>query len=163
MFGYLETLSSAFASGWASYSSGRPSSVYAVLGTEILGLAVADRDRRDLVAQAERLGGRAGCFFMVFNRSVTPEEQDNISIRVINSEFTLRRLSDIKRDPYPLRQIFIFGSPRSGSSEWAPRWQKPSNYPGSGNSTPPPCLPIPPPNFPATPPPKKITAFPGRV
>lgn len=114
--GYLEGLSSAFVNGWAAYTDGAPSHVYALLGTEILGSSVADQIRADLTHQAKQTGLQAGGFFILFNRPVTLEEQQRVTVRAINAEQQLARLPELKVDRGPAYPLFVVGSPRSGTS-----------------------------------------------
>ncbi len=115
--GYLEAISAAFASGWAEYEAGAPVGVLAFLDDEMLGLATADGIRPDLQYAAEQGGFQAGGFCILFHRILSAAERDQVRVRVITASLPLQRLPDIRLDPYPLRRVFILGSPRSGTSE----------------------------------------------
>jgi len=116
MRGYLEALSSTFALGWAEYTAGAPSYVFAQLDGEILGFARADESRGDLKYAAQTEGLLAGGFFLVLNRAVTAEEQARLTLQVAGSPDPLLRLPKLKVPSLPVYPVFVVGSPRCGTS-----------------------------------------------
>jgi hypothetical protein len=117
MRGFLEAVSPAFANGWAGYVGGAPAYVHAVLDGEILGAARANGERPDLMEAAARENFSAGAYMILFNRTSPPEQQARVQIHAINQDGPLPRLPDLQTDIWPIRQIFILGSPRCGTSE----------------------------------------------
>lgn len=115
--GYVETLSPEFAAGWARYTEGVPSHVYALLDGRVVGTAVADEVRGDLGVVAAEQGWRAGGFLIVFARGFSAEERARVFVHVIGATTPLARSSNMRLDRDPLVQIFVLGSPRSGTSE----------------------------------------------
>ena len=117
MRGFLEAVSPAFANGWAVHVGGAPAYAYAALDGEILGTARADGNRPDLMEVAARETFAAGAFMILFDRLVAPAEQARVEVHTINQPGPLPRLGELPGDTWPLQQIFILGSPRSGTSE----------------------------------------------
>jgi hypothetical protein len=117
MSGYVEALSTVYAAGWVPYRSGAPTGVRAMLGDEMIGMAAADGARADLQYAAEQGRFLAGGFFILFHRAISPAERDQLTVHALNEGGEVPRLPDIRIDRFPLRQIFVLGSPRSGTSE----------------------------------------------
>jgi hypothetical protein len=117
--GYLETVECGCAGGWAAYNEGGPANVYAVLGKEMLGAAVADVKREDVEAAMAPHNMLAGGFLIFFNRELSPDEQAHVSVKVLGAAEPLRRVQDPQPEQAAMPAafpVFIVGSPRSGTS-----------------------------------------------
>jgi hypothetical protein len=120
--GYLEAVEPGSALGWATYAEGAPANVYAMLGHEMLGAAIADLIRTDAEASLAVHNVRGGGFLIVFNRELSPQEQARVSVTVLGGAAPLLRLPGAAPEPEPEEElplafpVFIVGSPRSGTS-----------------------------------------------
>ncbi len=120
--GYLEAVKPGSAHGWATYGEGGPANVYAMLGNEMLGAAIADLIRTDAEASLAVHNVRGGGFRIVFNRDLSPQEQARVSVTVLGGAGPLLRLPGAQPEPEPEEElppafpVFIVGSPRSGTS-----------------------------------------------
>ena len=117
--GLVEVVSRNFATGWARSFDGAPAHVYASLGKKILGWAVAEIARQDLIPATKEDGdqelGRG--FIVVFDMPIEPMSLKEVSLTLLENATNIphgRRVKYDERDPV---QIFILGSPRSGTSE----------------------------------------------
>jgi len=115
--GKVELLSTEFARGWVETSNGAPTHVFATLNGEIIGAARADQDRPDLNKIAEEGGSRSFAFFILFDHTIAASEANDVSVKTVEANTVIEDSAKLKIDTAPSRQIFIFGSPRSGTSE----------------------------------------------
>jgi hypothetical protein len=114
--GVVEVISTNFVIGWAESSGGRPAHVYATVGGEILGFAKADLLREDLFVEGVEVG-RA--FIILFDSPIEPEKFDQLEVHALHTESIFRRWKNMRTDRVRPLQIFVLGSPRSGTSELA--------------------------------------------
>ena len=117
MAGRVEMLSSVCATGWIELAQGHPSYVAATLGDEVLGVARADLKRPDLTKLASEGTLQARAFAIVFEREVRLEHVLDVEVRGIGMAAALPRSAKLVRDRHPRLQVFVLGSPRSGTSE----------------------------------------------
>jgi len=116
--GRVETLSTEFASGWASArAAGQFAHVFAMLENEVLGFGAASIVRPDL--EKARQEGRldAYAFMLTFQRAVAAELVSSIQVFVVGQPAMLTRTKSIKIDRSPCLRLFLLGSPRSGTSQ----------------------------------------------
>ena len=117
--GYVELLSSDFATGWAERVAGEPTVLLAKLGERIIGSAHADLTRPDLTSEAARSGLQANAFIIVYETPLAPERVREVQIVRAGLDRPLERTSHYRVDRTPKLQVLILGSPRSGTSELA--------------------------------------------
>jgi hypothetical protein len=124
--GLIEIVSSNFVVGWARLIDRQPVHVYASLGTKIVGWAIADIVRKDLKADgpgpagtAEQEGGdeRGRGFSIVFTTPIAPADFEEIKVTILEDSAALPRGDRVRYDRRDPLQIFVLGSPRSGTSE----------------------------------------------
>jgi hypothetical protein len=124
--GLIEIISPNFAAGWARLAGQWPSHVYASLGDRIIGCAAADIRRNDLrgndtsaagTADPESAGEMGRGFIVLFNAPVAPDALDQIKLTMLESAETLLRGNRARYDRRDPLQVFVLGSPRSGTSE----------------------------------------------
>jgi len=108
--GCVEFRSSAFLRGWAARREGVPVCVCALLRGEVIGFARAEERREDL-------GEVGGAFLLVFDRVVAEADVREVAVRVVESGAGIGDAAAVKLDRAPVCQVFVFGSPRSGTSE----------------------------------------------
>jgi hypothetical protein len=156
--GLVEVLSTEFASGWALTQNGRAAYLYATLDNEIIGFARASLVRRDLLPKpppavdlaASILGdGIAGevaqpkelpnAFVIVFDVRVPHGRLRDIKVRTVKGDGLLDYAAHLRIDRDRLLQVFILGSPRSGTSECAATLARVLELPwfGEGHAAPP--------------------------
>jgi hypothetical protein len=111
--GYIELLSPEFVRGWAQFHEGVPAHVCALIDGRVVGTAIADETRGDL----GDVGLQAGGFLIVFERRFSFEERVRVQVRVVGSGAELPRSAGMSWGREPVRQVFVLGSPRSGTSE----------------------------------------------
>lgn len=151
--GFVEVLSSDFALGWAQTQMDRPAHVYARLEDEIIGTARADIFRADLATAlpsadpaASILSGETGsetelhraerrnAFVIPFDNPVPADRLIDVTVHTMHSPRNLERSGKLRLiEAHPL-QIFILGSPRSGTSEMAATLAKVLRLPWLGES-----------------------------
>lgn len=115
--GRVETLSTEFALGWAEADELDTVYVYALLNGKIIGTAPADQIRPDLLKATEQRGKECRAFLILFIKAVADHEVQEIEVRAVHSGETLPNAQKLRVDQTPICQIFVFGSPRSGTSE----------------------------------------------
>jgi hypothetical protein len=115
--GRVEFRSPAFLSGWAAMRDNVPVSVCALLRGEVIGFARAAQSRPDLVESANNGGPAGGMFIVMFDREVAAADMPEVTVRVVESGAEIGDAAVMKVDREPVCQVFIFGSPRSGTSE----------------------------------------------
>lgn len=115
--GCIEQLSTEFATGWALWVQGQPALVYARLRGAIIGHAVAAVAREDLQARHASGGPASGAFLLLFTRPLEPADLARIMFETADQSAPLRRLENATLDRFPVMQVFVLGSPRSGTSE----------------------------------------------
>lgn len=123
--GLLEILSNQFVTGWtrSNPETGKP--VFAAVGDQIVGWTEADIIRPDLNRQApgaaaqDGNGERGYGFTLIFTRPLSDEELRGLRVYTANPSREIPRAERIRVDNPTVRQIFILGSPRSGTSEMA--------------------------------------------
>ncbi len=119
MDGRVEILSSAFAAGWARLPGAGAAYVGAWLGAEMIGVAEAGGTRPDLVAAGDAGGFCARSFLILFNRDVAAGLVGAVVVRNILTQEVIPAADKVRIDAGPGLQVFILGSPRSGTSELA--------------------------------------------
>jgi hypothetical protein len=118
--GVVEIVGQDFVSGWAADDiRHQPAHVYATLEGEVVGFARADIKRRDLDGLAS--GGElfAHAFLILFDHSLPEAALARIEVRSLHGDAPLQRDGRVRIDRSPKLQIFVLGSPRSGTSELA--------------------------------------------
>ncbi len=116
--GRVEVLSTEFAMGWAAAArSGAFAHVLAVLDGEVIGAAVARFGRVDLDRARSEGTMDAYAFVVVFTRKVEPDRVRSITIVSPGAPAPLLEAREVKSDRTPILRVFLFGSPRSGTSE----------------------------------------------
>jgi hypothetical protein len=117
--GRVEIISTEFAIGWAQISGGRPAPLFASLDDRIIGMALAQHTRPDLDEAGAAGGFSARTYCILFDQSVPADRLADITVCHADTRLALIRNSAFKLDPSPVRQVFVLGSPRSGTSELA--------------------------------------------
>ena len=117
--GRVEILSSDFAVGWVEVFGQEPSVVTAWLDGKMVGFAEANIERHDLVkAVADGVLDAAGLGFLIVFRQPVPDNRvKDIEVVKIGSEHPMPKASAMRIDQTPKTQVFVLGSPRSGTSE----------------------------------------------
>ena len=116
--GRVEIVSAEFALGWATVSeNGNFACVYAQLDGEVLGYAIADHLRRDL--DAARAGGTldARAYAVPFTQPVPVERVAEVEVFLLGRPWPLPKLTTLRVEAAKPQQIFLLGSPRSGTSQ----------------------------------------------
>lgn len=113
MLGAVEIITRYFASGWIDLSKSNGSLVVAELGENVIGIGRADIRRRDLDQHGESL--RA--FLILFDMPIEGNDLEFVTIRTINSAEKLPIRKNCRKDNRVGQQVFVMGSPRSGTSE----------------------------------------------
>lgn len=111
--GLVEVVSRHFVSGWAAIEPSAPNLVIAELDGTMLGYAEASIERPDL----EKLNGSFKAFLILFHREVLDDELPRLRVLSGYPGVPLRHGGQVRIETGPVRQIFIVGSPRSGTSE----------------------------------------------
>lgn len=111
--GVVEILTRYFASGWVAGDSAASGYVVAEFQGQCLGVARADIERPDLARNPRCLRAFIVCFSVPLDAS----DLDHVSIRPIESTNHLSIGANLRRDDRAACQIFVLGSPRSGTSE----------------------------------------------
>lgn len=124
--GLIEMVSPMFAVGWARTEGSRPARVIATLGPRIIGWALANIVRKDLVmvsgssestAGADHTAEAAFGFTILFDERVAADQMDEIKVSTLPDNQEIRRANKLRSDRKDLLQIFVLGSPRSGTSQ----------------------------------------------
>ena len=115
--GLVEIISTDFVSGWHDLIDERPALLYASLDGRVIGFGEASIQRRDLVREAEQGLRDARAFLISFKEPLPSERLHEITVRDVQSGSVLSRGLNVKSDRNPKQQIFVLGSPRSGTSE----------------------------------------------
>lgn len=104
--------------GWASVTAANAfSHVFAMLGTEVIGFGVANISRPDLDRARRENRLDAYGFLIVFSRPVPADSVPAIDVFMVGHNAVLARGKQLKIDRTPPLRLFLFGSPRSGTSE----------------------------------------------
>lgn len=111
--GIVEVVTRYFVSGWAANNEHGPVHVQAECRGQILGVARAGLTRPDLNNNLRRLNA----FIVVFSSAISAEDVHDVKVRVWSSASTMPNEHRIRHDTRAPCQIFIVGSPRSGTSE----------------------------------------------
>jgi hypothetical protein len=111
--GVIEVLSTHFALGWACDDEHGPVHVVAECDGRILGISRADMTRPDL----DSVHPRHHAYIIVFLQPVAVEHLEHIRIRAIHKPAEFVRILRLRQDDRAPLQIFVLGSPRSGTSE----------------------------------------------
>ena len=117
--GRVEILSSDFAVGWAEAAGQELSVVFAQLDGNIIGYAEAKIERPDLLkaAAAGVLDMPGFGFLIVFRQPVPNERVKDIEVIQVGTVQPIPKAGALRTDRHPKLQVFVFGSPRSGTSE----------------------------------------------
>jgi hypothetical protein len=122
--GLIEIISPNFVVGWARVVDQQSSHVYASLGGKILGWAVADIVRNDLratgTAQKVAAGGSGDVgrgFAIIFSKPLALSDFAELKVTLLEDAVSLPRGNRMHYDRRDPLQLFVLGSPRSGTSE----------------------------------------------
>ena len=109
--GFVEILSTEFVSGWASDAELDPMLpvMVAKLGNEILGWSICRFARRDLPAGA--------AFVIPFLRTIDETQVSEVEVFHLRAMTPLKRGMAARIEATPPLQVFVVGSPRSGTSQ----------------------------------------------
>ena len=111
--GMVEVVSQYFVSGWASANEAGPVHVQAECRGQILGVAKANLTRPDLQHNLQTLHA----FIVGFPNAISPDDVQDVRVRVWGLATALPNEHRIRYDTRAPCQVFIVGSPRSGTSE----------------------------------------------
>ena len=111
--GLVEQVSRYYSIGWLSSSDDGIKHVYAMLDGRVIGAASANIVRDDLLA----VSASAHAFIIVFKEPVTAEQIDAVEVYAAGLPEAVQRAHKVKLQRDEARQIFVLGSPRSGTSE----------------------------------------------
>ncbi len=118
--GVVEITGPEFISGWAADNGAHlPAHVYATLDGTVVGFARADIRRPDLEGLAAKGELFAHAFLILFDQPLPPDALARIEVRSLHADTPLERGGRMRIDGSPKLQIFVLGSPRSGTSELA--------------------------------------------
>ena len=137
--GLIEIVSPYFVIGWARLVDQQSSHVYASLGGKIIGWAVADIVRNDLKATgaATAPGAEVGRgFAILFEAPLSPASFGEIKVISLEDSAALPRGNRVQYDKRDPLQLFILGSPRSGTSEMGQTLASVLELRGSAKGTP---------------------------
>jgi hypothetical protein len=142
--GLIEIVSPNFVIGWARLSDGKSSHVYASLDDKIIGWSLADIRRKDLRRESPATEGAIHDeefgreFVIVFTRTIAPSELEDIKVTILEDMTPIRRRERVRYDTRDPLQIFVLGSPRSGTSEMGKTLSSVLNLPwvGEGHAAP---------------------------
>ena len=115
--GRVEILSSEAAIGWTRIGDARLTIVTAILDGVAIGYSEANLERADLMKAAAETGLRARAFSIVYRSPVPDSRVADVQVVVSGAAQPLERSQRFRLDRSPVLRIFIFGSPRSGTSE----------------------------------------------
>ena len=136
--GRCELISTAFAAGWCELSNQEPVFVHAMLRDELLGVAEANLIRPDLEKRKEMRGVGARAFLIVFRRPISENDLNSTEIIIAGRRGTLPQAPQLRFDRMPKLQVFLLGSPRSGTSQLGSTISDQFNLPwlGEGHGAP---------------------------
>jgi hypothetical protein len=115
--GRVEIMSADFVIGWAAQTGPEPVRVHAVLDGEVVGHAEANVERPDLARAAATSSLRASAFVIAYRAPVGDSRRGDVAVFRQGASGPLERSLGLRIDRTPRQQIFVFGSPRSGTSE----------------------------------------------
>jgi hypothetical protein len=115
--GRVEIISTEFVSGWVTQVEGVEPLAYATVDNQVIGFAKAGLKRRDLIRLAAKGTPPASAFAIVFERPVPEARLLDVQVLLPGSNVPLKRAGKLRIDRTPKLQVFVLGSPRSGTSE----------------------------------------------
>ena len=115
--GRVELISTDFVLGWAESREGCPTYLHAALADDVVGSGAALMKRLDLHQRAGQGGAAANAFVILFEPAIDASLVPEVKVFFDHSSVEVPRAPKFRIDRYPRQRVFVFGSPRSGTSQ----------------------------------------------